>query len=137
MAHPIMFTDADPGLADLRRLCARLPEAEEFVSHGRPNFKAGATGKVFAMFGGSRKVRPGEHERHDFALLFKPDESERKALEEDARFFHPAYVGPYGWLGVDLDPVDVDWEEVAELVETSYRLVAPARLVARLDSPAP
>lgn len=133
MAHPIMFNEGDPGLADLRRLCTALPEAEEFVSHGRPHFRAGRSGKVFAMYGGSRKVRPGEHERHDFALLFKPDPAERVALEQDARFFSPAYVGPYGWLGIDLDGDGTDWAEIGELVEASYRLVASARLLRALD----
>ncbi len=134
MAHPIMFTDEDPGLRELRDLCGALPGAVESVAHGRPQFKAGEKGKVFAMYGGSRKVRPGEHERHPYAVLFFPDETERGALEEDDRFFSPAYVGPYGWLGLDVDGPDTDWAEVAELVETSYRRVAAARLLAELDA---
>ena len=47
------------------------------------------------------------------------------------RIFVPPYVGHRGWIGVRLD-VDVDWAEVAHLVETSYRLTAPRGLVARL-----
>jgi predicted DNA-binding protein (MmcQ/YjbR family) len=50
------------------------------------------------------------------------------------RFFVPPYVGGKGWIGVYLDVPDVDWAEVAELVEESYRLVAPKRLVAKLDA---
>lgn len=38
-------------------------------------------------------------------------------------------------LRLDLDRVD--WDEVAELVVDSYRLVAPKGLAARLDDPAP
>jgi hypothetical protein len=30
---------------------------------------------------------------------------------------------------------DTDWGEVSELVEDSYRLIAPKRLVAQLDEP--
>jgi hypothetical protein len=52
--------------------------------------------------------------------------------EEPERFFVPPYVGPRGWLGVRLD-VDVDWQEVAGIVEDAYRMVAPRRLVAALD----
>ena len=48
-------------------------------------------------------------------------------------FFRPPYVGHRGWLGVYLD-VPVDWEEVAELVADAYRMVAPQRLVDRLDA---
>ena len=48
------------------------------------------------------------------------------------RFFVPQYTGPKGWVGAWLD-VDPDWDEIAELIEESYRLVAPKRLVAQLD----
>jgi hypothetical protein len=54
--------------------------------------------------------------------------------QEPERFFVPAYVGPRGWLGVRLD-VDVDWDEIAQILEDAYRTVAPARLVAQLDAP--
>lgn len=46
----------------------------------------------------------------------------------------PPYVGGRGWLGVRLD-VEVDWDEVAGIVEDAYRMVAPTRLVAELDRP--
>ena len=49
------------------------------------------------------------------------------------RFFVPPYVGHKGWVGVHLDRSPVDWDELADLVEESYRLIAPKRLVARLD----
>jgi len=48
----------------------------------------------------------------------------------------PAYLGPSGWLGIDLDE-RTDLDEVAELLEESYRATAPARLVAELDGRAP
>jgi hypothetical protein len=44
------------------------------------------------------------------------------------RFFRPPYVGHRGWLGVYLD-VEVDWGEVAIIVERAYRRVAPKRLL--------
>jgi predicted DNA-binding protein (MmcQ/YjbR family) len=49
------------------------------------------------------------------------------------RFFSPPYVGPSGWVGVWLDG-DVDWEELLELLRDGYRLTAPKKLLARLDS---
>ena len=48
------------------------------------------------------------------------------------RFFVPPYVGGRGWLGVYLD-VPLDWDEIAELVEDAYRMVAPKKLVDLLD----
>ena len=99
MAHPIMFSDDDPGLAELRRICLALPGAEEKVSHGRPTFRAG---RIFAVFGGSEKLAPGEHRMVPSALIFTPDPVDLPALDEDPRFFVPAYYGPYGGRAIPL-----------------------------------
>lgn len=50
---------------------------------------------------------------------------------EPERYYRPAYIGSRGWVGLRLDVEEVDWEEVAELVRGSYRLVAPKRLAAQ------
>lgn len=126
-----MFDDSDPLLTRLRALCLALPGAAEKVSHGRLNFH---TTKNFAVYGGSEKLAPGEHRRVDAALIIKPDPDELPALDEDPRFFVPAYVGPFGWRAIDLAEVGEDWTEVAELVDASYRSTAPKRLVAELDA---
>ena len=44
------------------------------------------------------------------------------------------YLGVSGWVGLDLDD-STDWDEVAELVETSYRLTAGVRRVRRSTPP--
>ena len=41
----------------------------------------------------------------------------------------PPIYGPYGWIGLNFRAAEVDWDEVADLVEESYRNTAPARLV--------
>lgn len=118
-----MFRDDDPGLAELRRVALGFPTAFEKVSWGRPVFCAP---KMFAMYGGNCKTdRPGEMTEYPHSLLFKTDESDRTALEQDDRFFFPAYMGPFGWLGLDFMAAKVDWDEVGELVDASFRLVAP------------
>ena len=124
MAHPVMYAEDDPGLSELRELCLAFPGAEEHVSHGRPTFRAG---KIFAVFGGSEKLRPGQHRQVPSALIFKADETELPALDEDERFFVPAYYGPSGWRAVDLAEPGTDWTEVGELVDASYRLSATKR----------
>jgi hypothetical protein len=48
------------------------------------------------------------------------------------RYLIPDCLGPRGWVEPRLDRGRIDWDEVTELVEDSYRLVAPKRLVARL-----
>jgi predicted DNA-binding protein (MmcQ/YjbR family) len=125
-----MFDDDDPYLAQVRGLAAALPGAAEKVSHGRPAF---FTTKVFAYYGGSRKV-DGEWIQHEHAIVVQPDPGDRPALLEDERTFVPAYLGPSGWIGLDLD-VDggTDWAEVAELLDASFRLTAPKGLVRQLD----
>ena len=123
-----MFDDDDAYLAQVRALAAALPGAAEKVSHGRPAF---FTKKVFAYYGGSLKV-DGEWVQHPHSLVVQPDPEDRPALVEDPRTYIPAYLGPSGWVGVDLDG-GTDWAEVAELLDASFRLTAPRRSIAELD----
>jgi hypothetical protein len=123
MAHPRMYRDDDPYLGDLRSICLALPETAEVEAWGRPTFRAGK--KIFAVFSGSSEDQ--------YSVIFKPDADERPALVGDARFYVPPYFGPGGWLALDLSAAPVDWAEVAELVETSYRQVALKRMVRALD----
>ncbi|PND57922.1 phosphoribosylglycinamide formyltransferase [Mycobacterium sp. ENV421] len=129
MPHPVMFDGSDPILARVRTIALALPEATEKISHGRPKFSAP---KMFAVYGG-QKNPSGPMIRYAHALLIKVDDSEREALQQDTRFFFPAYLGPYGWLGLDFDAAEIDWTEVAELIDASFRLQAPARLIKQLD----
>ena len=113
-------------LKRLRAVCLRFPEAVEAGGVGNPSFRV--RDKIFAMQHGHEglpscwvKAAPGMQE-----LLTGHDAK---------RFFHPPYVGRHGWVGILLDS-DVDWEELADLVEESYRITAPKRLVAGLDAAA-
>lgn len=129
MAHPERFDPDDPLLAQLRQLCLGFPGALEKVSHGHPSF---FTRKIFAMFGA---VAKGDHQddRYARSVLFLVDPDEREGVDAEPRFFTPAYWGPHGWRGLDLQTDPVDWVEIAELVEDSYRLTAPKRLITELD----
>ena len=129
MGHPQRFDESDPHLEELRKICLAFPGADEKVSHGRPAF---FTKKIFAMFGA---VTKGDHDSgdHAAALVFLPADDELLALEQDDRFFVPAYWGPYGWRAIDLDADGVDWHEIAELVEDSFRQTASKTLVKQLD----
>jgi hypothetical protein len=74
---------------------------------------------------------------HDDRLGFwcaaPPGVAEEIIAAEPDRFFRPPYVGHRGWLGVRLD-VPVDWAEIGEIVLDAYRVVAPKRLVAAIDT---
>ncbi len=127
MPHPLMFSPDDPLLARVRQIALELPGADEKVSHGRPAF---FTQKVFCYFGGSVRV-DGEWVAHDAAIMVRPDPDDDPALRQDSRFWVPAYLGPSGWLGIDIDE-DRDWQEIAELLDASFRVTAPRRLVKEL-----
>ena len=124
MAHPRMYRDDDPYLTDLRRLALAFPEAAEVEAWGRPTFRAGK--KMFAIFEGS--------DEHPFTVVVKPEPGERDALLDDPRFFSPPYHGVLGWLSLDLTAAAVDWAEVHELLDASYRQVALKRMLAALDA---
>lgn len=136
MTHPARFDPDDPYLARLRRICLAFPHAQEKISHGSPNFY---TRKVFAIFGG---VVKGDHASRVWAqsVLVLPDADERAALLQDPRFFDPAYHGPSGWVGLNFRALGrrsvdaVDWDEVRELVDASYRNTAGRRMIAELDA---
>lgn len=120
-----MYSEDDPHLADVRRVCLALPEAVEVESWGRPTFRAGAKGKIFALFSGDNE--------HPYTVIFKPEPGEREALVQDPRFYPPPYYGPGGWLALDLAAAPPDWDEVAELVAGSYRQVALKRQLQALE----
>lgn len=124
-----MFDDADPILGRVRELALAFPDAAEKISHGHPAFY---TTKVFAYYGGSVKV-DGAYRQHERSVLVLVDPAEREALLDDARSYVPAYLGPSGWIGVDLGG-DTDWAEIGELLDASYRRTAGRRRIATLDA---
>ena len=52
---------------------------------------------------------------------------------ELGRYFAPPYLGPKGWVGIRLNN-NPDWTLVQSLIEDSYRLTAPKRLAAQVES---
>lgn len=112
----------------LRKLCLALPEAHEVEAWGEPTFRV--RNKMFATY-----ASPNNHHGGGRPAVWCKAAPGNQALMVRAapkRFFVPPYVGPSGWIGVYLDG-DVDWSELAELLTDSYRLVAPKRLLARID----
>ena len=113
-------------LERLREICLALPEATEKQAWGDPTWRV--RDRIFAMQkgnfpGGRPSVWCKAHYGAQASLVGSlPD-----------RFFPPPYVGHKGWVGVYMDGRRVDWQELADLIEASYRLVAPKRLVAALD----
>ena len=115
-------------LARLRQICLALPETTERLSHGAPTFFV-RDKKTFVMF--------LDHHHDDGRLAIwchaPPGVQGDLIDEEPERFFVPPYVGPRGWVGVRLD-VNLDWDEITGIVTDAYRMVAPKKLLAQLDS---
>jgi YjbR len=130
VAHPLLFREDDPMLARIRRIALSFPGAAEKISHGRPAFY---TTKIFAYYGASVKV-DDLWIQHDQSIVVLPDPIERRALLGDSRVYVPGYLGGYGWIGFDLAIDRVGWDEVGELIDSSYRSTCSKRLVAELDS---
>jgi hypothetical protein len=122
---------SDAILARLREVCLALPEVTERLSHGSPTW----------FVRGKKTVATYVNNHHGDGRLAiwcpaPPGVQSALVTEEPDRFFVPAYVGHRGWLGVRLDR-DLDWDEVAGIIEDAYRQVAPKRLVGELDAPDP
>ncbi|WP_141576844.1 MmcQ/YjbR family DNA-binding protein [Actinomadura sp. WMMA1423] len=117
------MSDFDP-LVRVREICLSLPEVVEkpFGGHTAPSFRI--RDKLFVMTS-----------EDGLSLTFKAGPGVQEALVSEApeRFFIPKYVGSKGWVGARLD-VDHDWDELTELIEDSYRLIAPKRLLDLLDT---
>ena len=118
----------DP-LPRLRRLCLEFPEAHEVEAWGEPTFRV--RNKLFAMYASA-----GNHHGNGRPAVWCKAAPGNQALMVKAapgRFYVPPYVGPSGWVGIWLDR-EVGWRELAELLRDAYRLTAPKRLSASLDS---
>ena len=110
-------------LGRLRELCLALPETSERPSHGAPTFFVRGK-RSFLM------VLTNHHGDGRFAIWCAAAPGLQQMLVEadPGRFFVPPYVGHRGWLGLRLDR-DLDWDELAGIVEDAYAAVAPAKLV--------
>lgn len=115
---------------DVVRLGLTLPEVAVSTSYGTPALKVRT--KSFCRMWSER-----EHDRdrvHDTEVLVVfCDVDEKRALLDEypqTLFTTPHYEG-YGAMLIRL--VDVDRDDLADWLEESYRLKAPATLVRRLD----
>ena len=122
-------TAEDRRLTRLSKICLALPEATRTNQGRHAAFLVRK--KTFAYF------LNDHHGDGIVAVTCKVFPGDNKALiaAQPERFYMPAYIGPKGWVALRLDVGKVDWDEVAQLVACSYRLVAPKRLAAVIKLP--
>ena len=117
--------------AKVTEICLALPSAQSATMHGdHATFRV--RGKVFAYF------LDDHHGDGIVSVCVKSELGENvdRVRRDPERYYLPDYIGPRGWFGLRLDRGRVDWREVANVVERSYRLKAPKTLVAKLDASA-
>jgi hypothetical protein len=127
-AGPARNSVEDRRLVRLTKICLSLPESARQLSGHHAGFTVRK--KTFAYY------LDNHHGDGIIAVTGKvlPGDNEALIAAQPDRFYMPAYIGPRGWVALRLDRCTVDWDEVAELVKTSYRLVAPKRLAAVVDA---
>jgi len=112
----------------VRELCLAFPEAEEFESHGSPNFRA-RKGKIFAVFALNH-----HGDGHVALWLNTPALEQSRLLASSKHIYKPPYVGPSGWIGVELNK-GMSWKRVCELAHMAYVNSSPPKLAARNAKP--
>jgi predicted DNA-binding protein (MmcQ/YjbR family) len=111
----------------VRELCLGLPGTEEVLAHGMPDFRVG--GRTFASY----VINHHGDGRIALWINAPAGAQQHHVRAEPKHFFVPPYVGPKGWLGINLDR-GIAWKAVTRLVREAYEKVAPPRLAATLGS---
>jgi predicted DNA-binding protein (MmcQ/YjbR family) len=106
----------------LRRVCAALPGAEEYVMVHHPAFRVGK--KPFVIAGMEERVKGA-------TLSINLGREAQPQLLDDARFTRTPYIGQHGWVTVVQETLRRG--ELELLVTDSYRRVASAKQRALLD----
>jgi predicted DNA-binding protein (MmcQ/YjbR family) len=118
----------DPRLIRLTELALALPEATRQVHDSHAQFLVRK--KTFAYF--------LDNHRGDgiVAVTCKVLPGDNKALvaAQPARFYLPAYLASRGWVALRLDAGKIDWDEVNDLLLSSYAQIAPKRLAEKVQS---
>lgn len=110
-----------PASLAVHELCLSLPETTEVISHGAPNYKV--RGKSFAIFAlnhhGDRRIA--------LWLSGLPGAQDELCTHQPQHYFVPPYVGPRGWVGVQLN-TGLSWQVIYSRVCEAYSNVAPKAL---------
>lgn len=120
----------DRRLTRLTQIALALPEACRQIYGAHAQFLVRK--KTFAYF------LDNHHGDGIVAVAGKVLPGDNKALTaaQPGRFYLPAYIGSRGWVALRLDTGKIDWDEVKELLQGSYTLIAPRRLAERAKAEA-
>ncbi|HWN08691.1 MAG TPA: MmcQ/YjbR family DNA-binding protein [Pyrinomonadaceae bacterium] len=118
-AEPKEPDEGDKHVERVRRICLALPESWEKISHGEPTFFVGK--RVFAM------CSINHHSDGHIAVTVPAAIGVQAALieAEPKKFYKPPYVGPAGWIGIELPRVKD--KELALHIREAWLLIAPEK----------
>ena len=122
---PMHSPTAQRAVADVRAVCVKLPEVTEGTQFGNPVWRAGK--KVFAQCSAWR----GETVKASYWVGV----DRQGLMTTDPRYSIPPYLGPGGWIALDLSR-GIDAAELRSLALESYRHYATRRMLAALESAA-
>lgn len=110
-------------VARVRRAVQHLPGVELAIDgFGHRSFRVNK--KTMVMVGQDAEGHP--------SLSIKSDPATQQHLIKTGRYVRTPYIGQHGWVSTEKDTA-IDWNEIVELIEDAYRLVAPKKLLAQLD----
>jgi len=119
---PLQSPRAKKVLADIRKLCLRLPETREAVQFGRPVWQAGTRTFAVATYAEQR-----------LTLCFWVGVERQSLLTADSRYRIPPYMGHNGWIALDVTD-GYYGPEIAALAFQSYRHFALKRMLQKLPA---
>ena len=99
-------------LTKLRKVCLALPDAHEVEAWGHPTFRI--RNKIFCTYGGYDD---------DPNITMKVGKPALGIFLEDKRFWKASHIGNQGWITMSAKGT-LDWEELTELIQGSYALIA-------------
>ena len=118
----------DPRLARVTELALALPATSREIYGSHAQFLVRK--KTFAYY------LDNHHGDGIVAIACKVLPGDNKSLAESQprRFYLPAYIASRGWVALRLDVGKIDWDEVRELLVSSYTLIAPKSLAQRVQA---
>ncbi|MGN6599305.1 MAG: MmcQ/YjbR family DNA-binding protein [Actinomycetes bacterium] len=122
----------DAALAQLRLWASTLPGVEVVEGHGSPTLIH--RGRRFVW------LTADHHGDGRLALWIRalPGRQSELVAAEPERYFVPPYLGPKGWVGVQVDTADERlWADIDDLVEQGWRMDAAKGELAAWESAPP
>ena len=125
---PGMKAVEDSRLTQVSAICLALPESSRTDQGSHATFTVRK--KTFAYF------LNNHHGDGIVSVCSKalPGENNALVAAHPRKFYLPAYIGSRGWIGLRIDRGKIDWNEVRELIASSYLQVAPRRLASRVET---